>query len=170
MRVPLRPPNTTPPLPIAHPRRLFCFSVLRDYKYEGTRVIDEPKGRGTEGGGGGIRGERGWTNATEKGLGRRTARKRRVGYARGCRGRIENPSERASSGNKGRIEGETRVRPVGGSTGVNTSRRRTCVRFVERGGVEGGERGGRGGGEGVGGGRRRQEVRGRRLSVQVIVI
>lgn len=46
----------------------------------------------------------------------------------------ERASERAS-GNKGKIEGETRVRPVGGSTGVNTSWRRTCVRFVERGGV-----------------------------------
>lgn len=52
---------------------------------------------------------------------------------------------------------ERRVRPVGGSTGVNTSRRRTCVRFVERGGVEGGERGDKEAAkeeEGAGGGRK----------------
>lgn len=53
---------------------------------------------------------------------------------------------------------ERRARPVGGSTGVNASRRRrTCVRFVERGGVEGGERGDEEAAkeeEGAGGGRK----------------
>lgn len=105
---------------------------------------------------GGIRGERGRTNATEKGLGRRTA-KEKSWLCTGLQGEDRESASERASGNKGKIEGETRVRPVGGSTGVNTSRRRTCVRFVERGGVEGGERGDEEAAkeeEGAGGGRK----------------
>lgn len=104
-------------------------------------MIDEPKGRGTEGGGWDKR-RKGKDKCYREGTRTKDSeREELVMHGVGGGGSRIRASERASSGNKGKIEGETRVRPVGGSTGVNTSRRRTCVRFVERGGVEGGERG-----------------------------
>lgn len=113
---------------------LFCTTGL--HKYEGTRVIDEPKGRGTEGGGWDKR-RKGKDKCYREGTRTKDSEREELvmhGVAGGGSRIRERASERAS-GNKGKIEGETRVRPVGGSTGVNTSRRRTCVRFVERGGV-----------------------------------
>lgn len=70
-------------------------------------MIDEPKGRGTEGLEGGIRGERGRTNATEKGLGRRDSEREEL-VMHGVAGGGSRSRASEHSGNKGKIEGETR--------------------------------------------------------------